>query len=186
MDQTSELCHRLIIDCGNRTHFFTFFVILARTDLIDADGADLVGGSARMIDDRNQETGSKCFINTERFACLNTVAQRSQVIVCIREAEFLYAQIFRNGKEVIDKDLILAGLVNVKCQQTFTRINKTTRQIIDRIRIGNNHLLESLCFHFLQNFLKSLCVHHDVLLISKVAVTGRCQTVYDINYLPLL
>ena len=47
-----------------------------------------------MIDDRNQETGSKCFINTERFACLNTVAQRSQVIVCIREAEFLYAQIF--------------------------------------------------------------------------------------------
>ena len=85
-----------------------------------------------MIDDRNQETGSKCFINTERFAWLNTVAQRSQVIVCIRETEFLYAQIFRNGKEVIDKDLILAGLVNVKCQQTFTRINKTTRQIIDR------------------------------------------------------
>ena len=55
MDQTAELCHRLIIDCGNRTHFFTFFVILARTDLIDADGVDLVGGSARMIDDRNQK-----------------------------------------------------------------------------------------------------------------------------------
>ena len=126
-----------------------------------------------MIDDRNQETGSKCFINTERFACLNTVAQRSQVIVRIREAEFLHAQIFRNGKEVIDKDLILAGLVNVKCQQTFARINKTTCQIIDRIRIGNNHLIESLCLHFFQNFIKSLCVHHDVLLINRVAVTVK-------------
>ena len=31
-----------------------------------------------------------------------------------------------------------------------------------------------------------ICVHHDVLLISKVAVTGRCQTVHAVNYLPLL
>ena len=58
-----------------------------------------------MIDDRNQETGSKCFINTERFACLNTVAQRSQVIVCIEERNFSTPRSSGTVKEVIDKDL---------------------------------------------------------------------------------
>ena len=109
-----------------------------------------------MIDDRNQETGSKCFINTERFACLNTVAQRSQVIVCIREAEFLYAQIFRNGKEVIDKNVCknFAELL-IEKKRELLRLRAFYEQLIDATEIyieNENELLDEKSYKLFRLF----------------------------------
>ena len=69
----------------------------------------------------------------------------------IGETDFFHTKVFIYGEKIIDEETVISFCTDIKSKKTFTRLDKTSGEVVDRIGIGNDHLGNAIFGEHIQN-----------------------------------
>ena len=159
-DKGGGAAHDLVVQAGIHPHQLLFGRVLAAAHAVHTVAGQAAGGAGQPLHQGQQKAGGPFLVNAKEDARLHPLGHLADGVVGVGEPDLFNGR-FRHREQLVQKEEVAAVGAQVQRKQPLKGFHIHAGQIVDALRVADDHLRQAALLHGLQHPVDPFHFHHD-------------------------